>query len=152
MKEQLLDNEVFGLIRPDVDAHTLGVSSVATLLENCNFKVEIGTADLAKSISDINKLDNISLLINWIQSKGVSRLGFSYRLDPFDAKLNFSRVLHLLESYKMMWYQNGPLNAVYFAGLPKACKLVKDEYGDKIPVFNGDETQVETLKKNGNTR
>jgi hypothetical protein len=149
LKCEVLNKEIFGFIRPDVDAHTLGVSSVATLLENCGFKVEIGSALLAKSISDINKIDNISLLVNWIQSNGITRLGFSYRLDPFDAKLNFSRVLHLLESFQMLWYQNGPLNAVYFAGLPKACKLVREEYGDKIPVFNGDETQVETLKKIG---
>jgi hypothetical protein len=43
--------------------------------------------------------------------------------------------------------QGGLIKQVYFAGLPESCKLIKEEYANSIPVFIGDESPIETLKK-----
>lgn len=145
----MTDEEIFGLIRPEVDAHTLGVSAVGRLIENCGYKVYYGDTIIAQALSKISKIDNISLLISWIKTNKISRLGFSYRLDPIDAQLNFGKVFHLLKENDLFFEQGGNLNQIYFAGLPEACKIIQLEYNNKVPTFIGDETQIETLQKLG---
>ncbi|TVR79790.1 MAG: cobalamin-binding protein [Chitinophagaceae bacterium] len=142
-------NEVFGFIRPFQDIHSLGMSTVGRLLEDCGFTVHQGDGEIAEAISRIAKAENISLLLNWINKNRITRLGFSYRLDPQDARVNFGRVFHLLKDYKAFSNQGGLLKQVYFAGLPEACNAIKNEYNQEIPVFYGDETQLETLLKIG---
>ena len=143
------DEDVFGLIRPDVDAHTLGVATVGKLIADCGYRVHIGDAALAAAVARIAKLDNISLLVAWVRRHGVTRLGFSYRLDPADAVANFGRVYRQLQDHRMFREQGGSLVQLYFAGLPPACVRVAGTYGDRVPVFIGDESQVETLRKLG---
>lgn len=142
-------NEVFGLIRPDIDAHTLGISAVGKLIQSCGIQVVIGNAKLSKALSEISKVENISFLKRWILENKVTRLGFSYRLDPKNAQLNFGRIYRLLADNQLLADQGGPIEAVYFAGLPQAGELILKEYLGEIPVFIGDETQLETLKKLG---
>ncbi len=149
MKDAVSDGDVFGLVRPDVDVHTLGVSTVGKLLGDCGYRVHIGDATLAAAIAEIQKLDQISLLVAWIRTHGITRLGFSYRLDPANAVLNFGRVYRQLQDRQMFKEQGSSLRRLYFAGLPAACARITAEYGDKVPVFVGDETQVETLLKMG---
>ena len=142
-------NEVFGFIRPDVDAHTLGVATVGKLLQECGYIVFIGDKHIAKAVDTVSKLDNISLLSKWIIDNRITRLGFSYRLDPHNAQYSFGKVYHLLQTERLFHDIGGPLKAIYFAGLPDACKRIKQEYHNRIPVFMGDETQLETLKRIG---
>ncbi|GAB1418901.1 hypothetical protein MASR2M12_16660 [Bacteroidales bacterium] len=149
MKVLFDENEVVGLVRPDIDAHTLGISAVAKIIEDCGYKVIIGDASVAKSISEVKKLDNISLLSTWIINHKITRLGFSYRLDPQDAQLNFGKVFHLLKQFNHFKHQGGTLKQVYFSGLPEACKKISQEYNGEVPVFWGDETQSETAIKLG---
>lgn len=147
--QALKNDEVFGFIRPRVDAHTLGIAVISGLLRDCGYNVCIGSAAVADALDKIHKIDNISFLINWIRREKISRLGFSYRLDPSEAQLAFGRVLHLLKDNKMFAEQGGPLYQIYFAGLPDACFRISQEYGNRIPVFVGDETPLESLKKLG---
>ncbi len=149
MVEPVNDLDVFGLVRPDVDAHTLGVSTVGKLLEDCGYRVHIGDAAVAAAVAEIGKINSISLLVAWIKAHGITRLGFSYRLDPANAALNFGRVFRQLQDHRMFKEQGGTLVRLYFAGLPPACARITAEYGDKVPVFMGDETQVETLRMLG---
>lgn len=149
MKDVVRDHDVFGLVRPDVDAHTLGVSTVGKLLSDCGYRVHIGDAALAAAVAQVQKLNHISLLVAWIKEHGITRLGFSYRLDPAEAALNFGRVFRQLQDHRMFKDQGGPLVRIYFAGLPPTCARIAAEYGDRVPVFMGDETQVETLRKMG---
>jgi len=149
MVTKVAENEVFGFIRPDVDAHTLGVATIGNLLQECGYKVCIGNVNIAKALNSVSKLDNISLLSNWIIKNKINRLGFSYRLDPKDAQLIFGKVFHLLKENRLFYDLGGPLKAVYFAGLPDACIRIKHEYHNQIPVFMGDETQFESLEKIG---
>lgn len=143
----LSKKDVFGFIRPEVDVHTLGISTVSKLLEDCGYEVVIGDAEIAKSVARISKLDNISLLIKWINRHRITRLGFSYRLDPSNAQLNFGKVLYLLRDNKMFKEQGGPIEKLYFAGLPEACYRIDEEYHGQFLTFIGDETQIETLRK-----
>ncbi len=142
-------NDVFGLIRPDIDAHTLGISTVATLIEECGYRVVIGDARINTAVSEINKPDNLSLLNNWISKNKITRLGFSYRLDPSDAQLNFGKVYNLLKQNNKFKEQGGSLIQIYFSGLPEACTRIRDEYQNHVPVFMGDETQLETAIRLG---
>lgn len=149
MSETVAPRDVFGLVRPDIDVHTLGVSMVGKLLSDCGYRVHIGDAALAAAVAGIHKINNISLLVAWIQAHGITRLGFSYRLDPASAVQNFGRVYCQLQDHRMFRDQGGPLVGLYFAGLPPACARIVSEYGGRVPVFLGDETQMETLGKIG---
>jgi hypothetical protein len=146
---RLRETDVVGLIRPSVDAHTLGVSTVANLLEECGYKVVIGDANIAAAVAEISKLNNIDLLLSWIEANRISVLGFSYRLDPQQARLNFGKVRYQLKSRNMFVENRGQIRRLFFAGLPEACQLIRREYKGEIEVFIGDETPVETLKKMG---
>ena len=124
MKDVVRDQDVFGLVRPDVDAHTLGVSTVGKLLADCGYRVHIGDAALAAAVAEVQKLNHISLLVAWIKEHGITRLGFSYRLDPAEAALNFGRVFRQLQDHRMFKEQGGPLVRIYFAGLPPTCARI----------------------------
>mgnify|MGYP001092975030 CR=1 FL=1 len=147
--QKLNDNEVFGFIRPQVDAHTLGIAVISGLLRHCGYRVCIGDAAISAAVDEVNKLDHISLLSQWIRKEHISRLGFSYRLDPFAAQQAFGKVFHLLKENNLYSEQGGPIRQVYFAGLPEACVRIAREYHNRVPVFVGDETPIETLKKIG---
>ncbi|MCB0794010.1 MAG: hypothetical protein KDB88_04665, partial [Flavobacteriales bacterium] len=54
-----------------------------------------------------------------------------------------------LQDHQMFRDQGGSLIQLYFAGLPPACARVTATYRERVPVFIGDETQVETLRKLG---
>jgi len=139
----------FGLIRPDIDVHSLGISTIGKMLQDCGYKVIYGNALINHAVAHISKLDNISLLINWIHENKITHLGFSFRLDPQDAQNNFGKLFYLLRENNMFFENGGPLKKVYFAGLPEACKRIAVEYKNLVPVFAGDETQKETLLKIG---
>jgi hypothetical protein len=145
----LKDNEVFGFIRPGIDAHTLGISVITGMLIDCGYQVHIAGAEIAIAVDEINKLNNSSVLIDWIKRKKISRLGFSYRLDPKAAQNTFGKVFYILNQNKLFEHHGGSIKQIYFAGLPEACDRISHEYQKKIPVFFGDETPLETLMKIG---
>lgn len=141
--------EVFGFVRPYVDAHTLGVATVEQLLHDCGYRTVIADARICEATGRPSRLDNVAILERWIKEQGISRLGFSYRLDPAEGAELFGRLLDRLRSRRLLSAQGGPLRALYFAGLPAACAAVKREHGDLVGVFVGDETPAETLERLG---
>lgn len=149
MPRTLRPDEVFGFIHPAVDAHTLGISSVGQLLEDCGYQVVIADASICAAANQPSYLQHAETLIDWILRHRITRLGFSYRLDPQEGVQRFGRLMYQLRERRMFAQQGGPLQAVYFAGLPAACLRVAQEYGDQVEVFDGDETPTETLAKLG---
>jgi len=137
-------NEIFGLVHPSIDVHTLGITYAAKLLESCGYKVFIGGASVSDAIANLDKLDSFSLLRQWVLKNKISRLGFSYRLEPLDAQFNFGKLYNLLKTNNLFKEQGGSLLQIYFAGLPEACQRIKLEYQNNIPVFMGDESLLET--------
>ncbi len=146
---KLYKNEVFGLIRPNIDAHTLGISNIAKLLEECGYKVIIGDSMVASAVAEISKLNNIVLLVKWLDENKISHLGFSYRLDPRQAQINFGKVYYQIRSRNLLAQNGGKIKRIFFAGLPEACRIIKNEYHGEVEVFVGDESPVESLKKIG---
>lgn len=149
MNKRLSPSEVFGLIHPGIDAHTLGISSVQQLLTDCGYRVLIAGAEVCDAANQPTHLNNIALLSRWIRQNKITRLGFSYRLDEHEGADTFGRMLHQLRRQNLLEEQGGPLRALYFAGLPKACQFVYREHGEQVQVFYGDETPSETLAKLG---
>jgi hypothetical protein len=149
MPESINKNDVFGFIRPGIDAHTLGISNISKLLEDCGYKVFIGDHSLVEAVSEISRINNIDILIKWIRNNNISCIGFSYRLDPGQAQLNFGKLYYQMQSKNMLLEDGGPVKKIFFAGLPEACTLIRNEYQGRIEVFIGDETPLESLKKIG---
>jgi hypothetical protein len=143
------DNEVVGLVRPVVDAHTLGISYVAKLLRDCGYEVVIGDRTVADALNAISRIENVAILRAWIDAHRITRLGFSHRLDPQQAQQLFGRLRWQLANHGLLAEAGGPIRAVYFAGLPEACRRIQAEYDGAVPVFSGDETPVAALSKLG---
>ncbi len=145
MDNQVID--IYGLVKPLVDVHTLGLSTVANLLRDCHCKVCIASDDINEAIQHIHKINNYGLLKQWIVMNGITKLGFSYRLDPQEGCDYFMSLYHHLVDDKMFVTAGGPLKQVFFAGLPDTCQLVSAKTNNQVLVFPGDESPIETLKK-----
>lgn len=143
------DHDIFGFVRPVIDAHTLGISVITKLLSDCGYKVEIADAKINEAITNIAKDENALVVKNWIQAKRITHLGFSYRLDPGDAQNAFGRFVFQLRNQHCFHHSGGTVRNLFFAGLPEACEKISHEYKGKVIVFLGDETPGETLEKIG---
>ncbi|MGD2246729.1 MAG: cobalamin-binding protein, partial [Candidatus Aminicenantes bacterium] len=140
----------YGLVKSALDAHTLGLSSVAQLLEECGYEVLISDATVAEAVDKISNRSAFEILKKWIIDHQISHLGFSYRLDPTQALESFARLARHIENDKQLSSTKGGLvKEIYFAGLPESCNLVNKEYGGRFKTFVGDETPSETLQKLG---
>jgi len=137
--------DCFGLVRPALDAHTLGVSSVEQLLRDCGLRTVTADAAACQAFGAPDHPASGVEIERWLREKRVTILGFSYRLDPEDGARIFGALLRLLKQRRLVTEQGGPLKAVYFAGLPKTCELVKARHPEVAGVFRGDETPAETL-------
>lgn len=149
MIHPLLKNEVFGFVKTEVDVHTLGITTIANLLKDCGYRCFISPEEVSIAIENIHKVNNYSCLKQWIIDKRISRLGFSYRLDPKEAKGYFCRIFEILRSDNMLVDNGGPLRDIFFAGLPDACEYIQRELGKGITVFPGDETPSQSLRMLG---
>jgi len=143
------ERDVFGLVRATVDAHTLGLSSVAQLLEECGLRVVMAEASVCEAAGQSGRADSAAILERWVRDHGITRLGFSYRLDPGDGAELFGALCRRLRERRLLAGEGGPLKSLCFAGLPAACARVRREQPDSVAVFQGDETPGETLTRLG---
>lgn len=145
MRNQLQDNDVFGFVKPLVDVHTMGVYSFAALLRECGYRVVIAPDEVNEAVQDIRKINNYGLLKKWVFDNRLTRLGFSYRLDPQEGCDYFMSMLQHLKDDNQMEAQGGTLKQVFFAGLPDTCLLVRGKTNGEILTFPGDETPAMSL-------
>ena len=82
MKLPLNDNEVFGFVKPLIDVHTMGMNTFANLLRDCGYRVVIATDEVNEAVQSIRKINSYGLFCKWVNDNHLTRLGFSYRLDP----------------------------------------------------------------------
>jgi hypothetical protein len=149
MAENVTASDRFGFIKPSVDAHMLGITSIGDLLVDLGKEVAYAPPEVCRSC-DRPEGDRESASIEaWIRGQRISRLGFSYRLSPEDGVDLFSRLVRQLERRSLFSDQGGPLRALYFAGLPPACRLARERVPRLIAVFDGEETPQETLHRLG---
>lgn len=138
-------NDIFGFVKPLVDVHTMGVYTMANLLRDCGYKVYMSKDDVNEALEQIQKINNFSLVKRWIMDNGISRLGFSYRLDPQEGCDYFMKLYTHLRADNMFEEQGGQLTQIFFAGLPDTCEMVKGKTNGEVLVFPGNESPVESL-------
>lgn len=137
--------EVFGFIKPSLDAHTLGVNSAIELLRDCGFNVIIGNETVAKAMNDFKYEINRKVVIDWVSINKVSRIGLSYRLDQDEAINMVGYLIYELRCRNMFSYQGGPIKAVFFGGLANTCEIIEKEHKGLVKTFKGGESVRETL-------
>ena len=146
---QIEPGDVFGLAKPRIDAHTLGVTTFADLMRRCGFDVVIGDDEISAAVEQPKRLSHATRLQQWITSQRVAVLGVSYRLDVDDAYAIVSSLFYQLEVQRLLADQGGTVKKVCFAGLPDACDRLAARFGDRIAVFYGDETPAEVVARLG---
>lgn len=143
---RLLSDEIFGFVKPYVDVHTLGITTISNLLKDCGYQTVIAPIEISKAVTNIQKVNNFSFIQKWLTENHITRVGFSYRLDPNEACSYFCKLYYQLQEHKMFVGSGGSLRSIFFAGLPDACRLVQKELGSDFLVFPGDETPTESLR------
>jgi len=141
----LTNRDVFGLVRPSTDAHTLGLLSFAQLLESCGVNSCLADDDVCREVEHLGSAGGAPRLAAWIRLRGVSALGFSYRLDPMDGAALCASLHGFLRREALFSAQGGPVKALYFAGLPEACLAARERCPDLAGTFSGDESPAEIL-------
>lgn len=149
MQGVLSGDEVFGFVKPLLDVHTLGISTIVNLLRDCKYKSYFAPDEVNEAVINIQKLNNYGLLKKWLRDKQITHLGFSYRLDPKDGCDYFIGLLDHLLNDNMFVKDGGQIRQVFFAGLPDACQLVSGRTNNSILTFSGGETPLESLEKLG---
>jgi hypothetical protein len=146
MSVNLTKADCFGLARPAVDAHTLGISFVEQVLRECGFQTVTADAAVCEAFGCFDDVDSLSRIEKWVRENRITVLGFSYRLGPEQGAAAFASLVHRLKARRLLREQGGPIKAVCFAGLPRTCELVRQRNPEVHAVFRGDETPAETLR------
>ncbi len=150
MKPIRLDQgDAIGLVHPFVDAHTLGLSAVGQLLEDCGYQAIVAGEAICRAVETPHQPNGLAELSDWIEKNRIKHLGFSYRLDPASGFAAFDLLVHVLRGQHLLAESGGPIRGLYFAGLPSTCARVAASFGTRVQVFIGDETSRETLVRFG---
>ena len=146
LANQITVHDIIGLAKTEVDAHTLGISTIDEILQEYGFKTVVTDSVISEAFSDPSKFNNSLLIQKWINENKITILGFSYRLNVNDAVTLFQKIMHQLDNRKLLKASGGQIKKVCFAGLPEACDMIKHAYKNNVGVFYGDETPLESLK------
>jgi hypothetical protein len=149
MDESWSPSDRFGIIKPSVDAHVLGVTSIGEMLAECGREVAYASPEVCHACDKPEGERESAIIETWIREQRITRLGFSYRLSPEDGVDLFARLVRQLERRSLFSDQGGPLRVLYFAGLPPACRMARERVPRVAAVFDGEETPQETLQRLG---
>jgi len=138
--------DCFGLARPRVDVHGLGIDAVAQLLGECGYRTATADEEVCAAFGALEERRSAERIEGWLSANRITILGFSYRLDPADGTRACRKLADLLRRRGLLAADGGPLHALYFAGLPETCERVRREVPEVDGVFCGDETPAETLR------
>jgi hypothetical protein len=140
---------VYGLVRPAVDAHSLGIRAIADLLDECGCRAVIADEEVCGALCNLENRAHVETLERWVRSNGISALGLSYRLNPADGVRTLGALIARCQDRGLLAEDGGPIRRLFFAGLPAACDSVRRAYGDRVAVFMGDEQPAEALVRLG---
>lgn len=139
--------KVFGFIKPNIDAHTMGMYSMANLLKECGCKVYIADDTINKALEDVHKINNYNLIKSWFYNNKITNLCYSYRLDPTDACNYFMQLYCRFVSDNIVKEKGGCIESFSFAGLPEACNKILELTSNNVVVFSGGESPTISLEK-----
>lgn len=137
--------ETFGLMKTLLDAHTMGIYSATALLADCGYNVLIAPVDIQDALDKISNENCQERVTNWIIDNHITRLGFSYRLDPQTAIEIVGKIVMALKKRELYESLGAQVKSIHFAGLKKACDFIDKEYEGRIRTFRGGESVEETL-------
>lgn len=137
---------IFGFIKPANDAHTLGLQSAAETLRECGYRVAVAEPRVQEALSHYSETAARRVIIDWIKTERISRLGLSYRLDQTDAVNMVGYLYEELKNNGLMSFQDGPVEAIFFGGLPQTCQIIQREFKGSVVCFQGGESISETLE------
>lgn len=146
MNPHISRSDGFGLVRPALDAHALGINAASELLQDCGYRAVVADAPVCDAVGRPDDPASWPVIEQWLRQNRISVLGFSYRLHPADGAALFERFVHGLKARRLLREQGGPLKALFFAGLPEACERVRQRVPEAAGTFCGDETPAETLR------
>jgi len=106
-----------GLARPALDAHTLGLTSIAQLLGECGYRCVLADGPTCEFLNVPDAPESLDGIARWIRAQGITVLGFSYRLDPQDGVRVVAKLMNGLKSRRLLKELGGPIRAVFFAGI-----------------------------------
>lgn len=142
-------NKKYGFIKPSIDAHTMGINSAAELLKECGYEVIIADDNVSHGMNDFKHELRRKLVIDWIIANKVERVGLSYRLDLEDAVNMVGFLIEDMKKERLMKFQGGQVETIFFAGTAKTCEAIEKEFEGLVETFVGGETVKETLLKMG---
>ena len=138
-----------GLVHPALDAHTLGLTSIAQMLEDCGYNTVLAGSAICAHFNRPNQPDSLEGIVQWLLNERITALGFSYRLDPEEGTRLVTQLVNGLKQRLLLHAQGGPIKALYFAGLPRTCVSVREQVREVTAVFDGDDTPTGTLRTMG---
>ena len=141
----LRQDEVFGLIHPAVDAHTLGIGHVAKLLSSAGYRAVIGRRGVCEALNRLDDPASSETIAAWVRQCAITRLGVSARLDEAQAAEMFAHLRFVLRRSGLYATEGAPIRGLAFAGLPGACRRVQAMFGPEVPVFDGQGSAFTTL-------
>ncbi len=144
-------SDVFGIIKPSIDAHTLGINYITRLLQECSQRVFVADDQISDAASYPSREYLSHLFYKWLQGKKINRLCFSYRLDPDDAVKIFNYLVYLIKKQRLFSFQGGSIKKVYFAGLPAACEIIEELFPELVFTFRDREDDATVLSRMGIT-
>ena len=136
---------IYAFLKTAHDAHTIGIQSAASLLLDCGYKVIRADEQVEMALSHITDERAREELIDWISHNNINRVGLTYRLDKTDALRIFGYFIEELKKKQMLASQGGPVDAIFFGGLPESCSAIKKEFGNLVNCFQGGESARDTL-------
>ena len=143
------NNVRYGFIKPAIDAHTLGINSAIELLRECDYDVVIANDFVAKAMNDYKYENKRKIIVDWLITNNINRLGISYRLDHDDAVNMVGYLIEEIKKARLLRFQGGPIGNIFFGGLPDACDVIEKEHKGLVKTFRGGESARETLLKMG---
>ena len=137
--------KTYGLIKPALDAHTLGINAIKGFLSECGETVVVANRELSLAVNDLHSQKNQEIFSEWIVANKITHLGVSYRLDPEDAQEILRKIVDTLHAKRLFVHEGGGVEHIYFAGLPESCRRIKEDHGQTVETFIGSEGFMETL-------
>lgn len=134
------------LLRPGIDAHTLGLSAISQLLDDCFVGNVMAQAQVCAWLEEPEAPVAAEGIRNWLVTERITVIGYSYRLDPASGVELLERLVRVLKKKRLFAVDAGPIRGLYFAGLPKACEMVKSRIPEVFGVLTGDESPTDALR------
>jgi hypothetical protein len=142
----LIGMSCLAMIHSPADAHVLGIAAMEQLLRECGIRTVVADGEVCRRFGSLDSQESRTIAAAWLRGTGATWLGLSYRLDPVEGVRFCGEILRFLRGNRLHSSSGGPINKVFFAGLPETCHTVSRTFPLVTGVFPGEESPAETLR------